>query len=346
MSADLRVGVVGASGYAGGELLRLLHHHPRTDVVLATSDRWAKRAVTRNHPHLRGVTELRYAPHDAALDADLDVLFTAVPHGEAMTRMTAWLDAAGHVVDMSSDFRLRDPAAYPTWYDREHTAPHLLEEAVYGVPELHRDQMRGARLVSGPGCIATTAILALTPLAEAGLVEGPVVVDAKVGSSAAGHAPGPGTHHPERSRAVRPYAPTMHRHTAEVEQETGLPVDLTCTAVELVRGISAACHARVPDDVTERDLWRLHRERIRDEPFLDIVKRKRGGHRHPDPRVLTGTNRCDVGFHRDPRSDRVVLLAALDNLGKGAAGAAVQSMNAVQGWPETLGLELPALHPI
>jgi N-acetyl-gamma-glutamyl-phosphate/LysW-gamma-L-alpha-aminoadipyl-6-phosphate reductase len=259
------------------------------------------------------------------------------------------------VVDLSADFRLRDPADYPKWYGHEHTAPDLLDKFVYGVPELHREELRTAKYASGPGCLASASILGLYPLAKAGLIEtAPIVVDAKVGSSAAGLDPSPSSHHPERSHVVRLYAGTGHRHTAEIEQELafgGRPsISFTAHAIELVRGISATSHVFVREDlrgtISDKDLWQAYRSQYSDEPFMRMVKDKKGVYRYPEPKILSGTNYCDVGFELDPHTDRVVVASAIDNLMKGAAGAAVQSMNLMCGLPETAGLEALGLHPV
>jgi len=202
-------------------------------------------------------------------------------------------------------------------------------------------------LVSGPGCIATAAILAIHPLAKAGLIDPErLVVDAKTGSSAGGVDGGTASQHPERSGVMRIYAPVGHRHTAEIEQETGVKVALSCHAVEAVRGILATCHAFLQDSVTSKDLWRVYREAYHGEPFVRIVTEPAGLYRYPEPKILAGTNFCDVGFALDAHANRVVAVAALDNLMKGAAGTAVQCMNLVAGYPETMGLDFLGLHPV
>jgi len=341
----MKVAIVGGSGYVGGELLRLLVRHPEVEVAQVTSDSMAGKPVARAHPNLRRATELAFSPH--AKLGRADVTFLATPHGESVARVPGLLDAGGIVIDLSADFRLRDPAAYPRYYHREHPRPALLAEAVYGLPELHREALRSARLIAVPGCIATAAILALHPLAAAGaLADRPVVVDAKTGSSASGQEPGPAGTHAERSGVMRAYAPAGHRHTAEIEQEVGATVALSCHAVEAVRGVLATAHAFVARPLDDTALWRLYRGRYAAEPFVRIVHDADGIHREPEPKILAGTNFCDVGFASDAHAGRVVAIAALDNLMKGAAGAAVQCLNVRAGWPETTGLEFAGLHPI
>ncbi len=340
--------VVGASGYAGGELLRLLLGHPEVELRQATSDSYAGKFLHAAHPNLRKQSMLRFVPHDQV--EGCDVLFLCLPHGKGMERISGFLDKGKRIIDLSADFRLRNPGDYVRWYGREHPAPDMLKEFVYGIPELHREEMRRARLVSSAGCLATCAILSLYPLFRENLVLPEVVVDAKVGSSAAGASHSPSTHHPVRSRSVRSFAPTGHRHTAEIIQELsfhGLPaVTFTPHAVELVRGILTTGYVTLRDDLDEKDLWRAYRKAFGDEPFLRIVKESGGVYRYPEPKILAGTNFCDVGFEKDSSSRRVVVLGAIDNLMKGAAGQAVQAMNIMHGFDETAGLKFPGLHPV
>jgi N-acetyl-gamma-glutamyl-phosphate/LysW-gamma-L-alpha-aminoadipyl-6-phosphate reductase len=344
----IKASIVGGSGYVGGELLRLLLGHPEVEVGQVTSETFAGSYVYGVHPNLRDRARLKFSPLAGLSECDL--LFLALPHGQAMEHIEELALLAPRVVDLSADFRLRDPALYAKWYGREHPAPQWLERFVYGLPELHREELRGASYVSGVGCNATTAILALWPLCKEGLIdEGrEAIVEVKVGSSEGGNKASLATHHAERSHTVRSFAPTGHRHTAEVVQELGiLVVHLSATAVELVRGVLATAHVFLKDEsLTEKDLWRVYRQTYRDEPFVRIVKEKRGIYRYPEPKILAGSNYCDVGFELDEESGRVVAISALDNLMKGAAGTAIQAMNIVYGWPETMGLEFPGLHPV
>jgi N-acetyl-gamma-glutamyl-phosphate/LysW-gamma-L-alpha-aminoadipyl-6-phosphate reductase len=244
---------------------------------------------------------------------------------------------------------LKDTNLYEKWYGHPHAAPQWLSKFVYGLPELQREVMKTASYISGVGCNATVSNLALLPLVKAGLLDTskPIIVDIKTGSSEGGATVNAGSHHPEKSHSVRAYAPTGHRHTAEVIQELGLKdVHLSMTAVELVRGVLGAAHAFVRQGTTEKDLWKAYRATYKDEPFVRIVKDKTGIHRVPDPKILAGSNYADVGFDLDPDSGRVVSLAAIDNLMKGASGSAVQAMNVMCGFEETAGLEFAGLHPI
>jgi LysW-gamma-L-alpha-aminoadipyl-6-phosphate/LysW-L-glutamyl-5-phosphate reductase len=344
------VSILGASGYTGGELLRLLLQHPDVDVVGATSQQFAGEFLHRAHPNLRGRTQLKFVGR-AELPA-ADVVFTCVPHGAGMKAVPPLLERGSKVVDLSADFRLRDAAAYQQWYGAPHAAPDLLGTAVYGLPEFHREALRSARLVSGVGCTATSINLALYPLVKAGLLEsGPVVADVKIGSSASGLEASVASIHAERSRAIRLYAPTTHRHLAEVQQELGrvgpVPqVHYSAHAVELVRGILATCHAFLAKEVTEKDLWKAYRAAYPGEPFVRFVNERTGLHRFPDPKLVAGSNYADLGFALEEGSRRVVALCAIDNLVKGAAGSAVQCMNLMQGHDETAGLMQIPLHPV
>lgn len=345
--SKLRVSIVGASGYGGGELLRLLLFHPEVVVAQATSESKAGEYVFQHHPNLRKRTQLQFVSQQALQPCD--VLFLALPHGESQKKIAHYLTLAPRVVDLAADFRLRDAGLYQRWYGEAHTAPEYLHQFVYGLPELQREAMKTAHYISGVGCNATATNLALLPLVRAGLLDAdkPIVVDVKTGSSEGGATVNAGSHHPEKSHSVRTYAATGHRHTAEVIQELGLAnVHLTMTAVDLVRGVLATAHAFVRPGVTDKDLWKAYRAAYNAEPFVRIVKDRTGLHRVPDPKILAGSNYADVGFELDPATQRVVALAAIDNLMKGASGSAVQAMNVMCGFEETAGLEFPGLHPI
>lgn len=348
-ASRLRVAIEGGSGYAGGELLRLLLFHPHVEVAQVSSESHVGEPVGRVHPILRRTSELAFCSSDEL--APCDTLIACLPHGQAMRRIGRFRELAPKVIDLSADFRLRDPAVYEQWYGGPHAAPELLGEAVYGLAELHRDEIRGATLVACGGCNATAVILALAPLYRAGLVDaGRTVVEVKAGTSEAGHRPSPGSHHPDRAGSIRCYRPTAHRHTAEMHQELGLAngarIHFTATAVDMVRGIHCVAHVFTSDGLDERAVWRIYREAYGSEPFVRIVNERRGVHRLPDPRLVTGTNFCDIGFSKDPSSDRLVVLSAIDNLVRGAAGQAVQAFNLMHGLDETTGLEFPGLYPL
>ena len=340
----IRVSIAGASGYTGGELLRLLLFHPGVEVRQVTSERLAGKFVHNAHPNLRAATRQQFS--SASELEPCDVLFLCLPHGQSMTRIDEFRALAPRIVDLSADFRLRDPVGYVRWYGREHPRPDLLDAFVYGVPELHRDALADAALVACAGCNATATILALRPFYRRGLADS-AVVEVKAGSSEGGNASSDASHHPERSGAVRSYKPSGHRHVAEMIQE--LRTDLihfSATSIEMVRGILATCHVFLNDSVSEKDVWKMLREDYAAEPFVRIVKERSGIHRYPEPKLVAGTNYCDIGFERDSDSNRLVVISAIDNLMKGAAGQAVQAFNIMHGLDETTGLEFPGLHPV
>lgn len=351
MANPLSVSIIGASGYTGGELLRLALAHPQLEVKQVTSERLDGQFVHFTHPNLRTRTQLKFVRSEAV--EKCDVLFLGLPHGSAMGRIDHLATLADRIVDLSADFRLRDASDYDTWYGKPHTNPAWLEKFVYGLPELHRAELKSATYVSGVGCNATATTLAIWPLAAAGLLDASrgVICEVKVGSSEGGAASSDSTHHPERSGVMRSFAPTGHRHTAEVRQALQLKdvvteVHLSATAVDNVRGVLATAHAFVKPGTAEKDVWKAFREAYNHEPFVRIVKEKTGLYRYPEPKILSGSNYADVGFEMDSKTGRVVCLCAIDNLMKGAAGTAVQCVNVMMGWDETLGLEFPGLHPI
>ncbi|HDM45152.1 MAG TPA: N-acetyl-gamma-glutamyl-phosphate reductase [Candidatus Bathyarchaeota archaeon] len=350
----MNVGVIGASGYVGGELLRILLSHPKVEVVAATSNRFKGRYVHQVHPNLRGLANLRFLPHESnEVTEKCDLLFIATPHGVSSGIVPKYLELGLRIVDTSADFRLKNPEDYKVWYGWEHRCPELLEKAVYGLPELHREEIKKADFVAAPGCIAASAILALAPVVKEGLIQtDKVIVDAKVGSSGSGSKPTLATHHAERYGVIRPYKPVGHRHTGEIEQElsrlAGKPVrvSMSAHAVNIVRGILTTCHVFLTREVKVSDVYRLYRGFYRGEPFIRIVRDLTGIYRYPDPKVVVGSNFCDVGFEVDERNSRLVLLSAIDNLIKGAAGTAVQCMNLMLGFDETEGLKQVGIHPV
>ena len=342
--SDIRAGIVGGSGYTGGELLRLLHFHPNVEVVQITSREHAGRYVHTVHPNMRDVSRLQFI-HPDALEA-CDVLFLALPHGTTARNIEHYAALAPRIIDLSADFRLNDAQAYERWYGEAHAAPDWVERFVYGLPERNREALRTANYASGVGCNATVMNLALAPLADAGLIER-VSAEIKVGSSEGGNSANAGSHHPVRSGAVRTYSATNHRHLAEIAMILALdvPVRFSVTAIEMVRGIHLLAHVDLNSSRTEKDIWKLYRGAYRDEPFVRLVSGRTGLHRLPEPRIVAGTNYCDIGFEMDDDGQHLVLVAALDNLGKGAAGSAVQCLNLMHGFDECAGLQFPGIYP-
>ncbi len=340
----ITVGIIGGAGYTGGELLRLLAMHPHADVQWATSRGRAGWHVSTLHPNLRGVLDLAFI--DPSEVEPVDVVFLCLPHGETASNIERYASLAHRVIDLSSDFRLHDADHYERTYGQPHAAPQWLEKFVYGLPEAHRDELGNARFISGVGCNATAMNLAILPLARGGLIER-VIADIKVGSSESGAEASSASNHAERTNALRTFAPTGHRHAAEVRQLCGeFPLHVTATTTDLVRGVLATCHVITRNALTDREVWQMYRDTYRDEPFVRIVRERRGLYRLPEPKILAGTNFADVGFAVENGANRVVALGAIDNLGKGAAGSAVQSMNVACGFEESSGLAFPGLHPV
>lgn len=340
------VAIVGASGYAGGEFLRLAMGHPHLQVTQVTSRRYAGDPVGLVNPTLRGRSQLKFIPPDSLEAAD--VLVLGLPHGMAAREFERYRGIAPVIVDLSADFRIKDPDLYRRFYGEEHPNPDALNSFVYANPELNRDVIRQADWLACAGCTATTAILSLFPVLKHGLLRDmPIVATVMVGSSAAGSEPSLASHHPERSGSLRVYKPVGHRHTAElISYLPGNPdIHMTAIASERVRGILATIQAFVKEGISERDLWGAYRGEYGNEPFVRLVKQKKGVHRYPDPKIVEGTNYCDVGFELEPDTGRVVVMGALDNLVKGTAGHAIQALNLRFGWEETTGLEFLGLHP-
>ena len=340
----MKAGVVGASGFTGGELCRLIDGHPEFDLAQATSREYANKTVGHVHPNLRHL-DVRFSEPDDL--ESVDVLFAATPHGVTMSHIDAFRDAADTVVDLSADFRLSDEAAYDEWYDG-HDRPELLADAQYALPELNRENLPGADLIAAGGCNATASILGLLPLFEADLLSGDeqVVIDVKVGSSEGGAGGGEASSHAERSGVVRPYAPTGHRHEAEIAEFLGLDVSFTVHAVDMIRGASATCHVFPEEPVSKGDLWSAYRGSYEDEPLVRLASGGSGVYRYPEPKAVAGSNVAEVGFELDPANRRLVVFSAIDNMMKGSAGQAVHAANIALGLDETAGLEATGLHPV
>ena len=348
---SFKAAIIGAAGYVGGELLRLLYGHPLVEVSMVTSRRYAGEYVYRVHPNLRGYFDLKFEkPEVSRISDKCDLVLSAAPHGSAVHLTKEFYEMGMKVIDLSADYRLRDPEAYERYYGFKHPYPELLEKRAYGLPELHREEIKRANLVATPGCNATAAILSLAPLASL-IGESPIIVNAIEGSSAGGSSPSLASHHPERANVIRPYKPAGHRHEEEIKQEIGelarkeVKVVMSAVAVDLVRGLLTVSHV-FSERVDEREIWGLFRKFVKDEPFLMIVKDKKATFKLPDPKIAIGTNRAYLAFEADPENGRVVTIAAIDNLVKGAAGNAVQSLNIMLGIDERTNLDRPSLHPV
>ncbi len=348
----MKTAIIGGSGFAGGELIRLLLRHPEVELEQVTSNRFAGNFVYNIHPNLRGHTSSKFNPYKAETIIDTcDAVFIATPHGVSKDMAPAFLDAGLKIIDLSADFRLRDPAMYPEWYGWEHPHPELLGKAVFGLPELHRDEIKEAQLVACSGCMAGASILALAPIVKSGLVDlGKIIIDAKIGSSGGGSSPTPANHHSERFGGMRPYQVTGHRHIAEIEQEVSAysghetSVGFTPHSMNISRGILITVHLWLNREVEDRDIWRAYRGMYNGEPFIRFVKSRKGLHQLPDPKNVQGTNFCDIGFMIDKHVDRLVVFSSIDNIVKGAAGQAVQCFNVQNGYDEATGLNLIGFH--
>ncbi len=347
-TARLRVAVLGASGYTGLELLRIVLRHPRLALAAATSEQRAGQPVGEAFPALRGLVTLPFEPLDAEkLAGRCDAAFSCLHHGTAAPAVTALRKAGIPVVDLSADFRLRDLAADERWYGA-HKAPELFGRAVFGIPELHRDALRGAGLVAAAGCYTTAVLLPLVPFLRADLVQrGPVIADAKSGVSGAGRKLEDGYLFAELDENLRAYGVANHRHVAEMEQEAtlaaGRPVGVTFVPhlLPTIRGMASSVYLRPKGHLTTEDARAVLAEAYRDAPFVRVLP----AGETPSLQAVRGSNFCDVAAFVDARHGTLIALSTLDNLVKGASGQMVQCLNLVQGWPETEGLLEAPLAP-
>jgi N-acetyl-gamma-glutamyl-phosphate reductase len=338
----VRVAIVGVTGYAGGEVARILLRHPEVQLVAAVARSHQGEPLRDVQPHLHGAPDSLRIGSDVG---DAEVVFTALPAGEAAKQAPGWLKDGRAIVDIGSDFRLRDPKAYATWYRYDHPAPELLKEAVYGLTEIMRPQIRGARIVANPGCYPTATILAVAPALRAGLIEDDLIVDAKSGVSGAGHTVDEAFLYGTIDESVRPYGVPNHRHTPEIAQElsalTGREARLTFTPhlVPMTRGLIASCYATLKRGVNAAQVADAYRAAYAEEPFVRVTTT------YPATKATLGSNWCLVHPVVDERNGRLIAFGALDNLVKGAAGSAVQNFNAMRGLPETAGLDSLPLWP-
>ncbi len=345
-----RIAIAGASGYAGAELVRLAAAHPCYEITAVTSEKSAGQSVSSVFPSLTGVVHHTFeALAPEALAERADAVFLALPHTKSQEPVALCMKTGKLVVDLSADYRLKDVAAYEKWYQTAHAHPQLLQEAVYGLPELHRSAIAKAKLVASPGCYPTAAILQLAPLFSKGLVQpDTIVIDAKSGISGAGRSPALPYHFPEAHESLEPYKIGQHRHIPEIEQElagvagktTVVTVTFTPHLVPMNRGILSTAYCKLTQTITLADLRALYRDFYKGERFVRLLEDT-----VPNPRYIKGSNYCDVGVYADARTGWVVTVAAVDNLVKGAAGQAIQAMNLMMGIPEDTGLTAPGSYP-
>lgn len=348
----VKAGIIGVNGYAGGELLRLLAGHPRVEITAAASRSQAGRRLEEIFPSLQGdkTGSLPVVPPEAPAFSDCEILFLCTPHGTAAKLVPEFLRQGSKraVIDLGADFRFRRVEIYEEWYKVTHAAPSLLAEAVYGLPELYREEIKTARIVGNPGCYPTASLLGMAPLLKAGVVkEGPVIVDAKSGVSGAGRSPKADLQYAEMDANFRAYGLVRHRHTPEIEEEAGrvagreVRVVFTPHLVPVSRGLFATIHLPAARALSDAELFHIYRDFYAGEPFVVPLPEPF----LPQTKGVLFTNRCQLAARFDPRTGQIIVLSALDNLVKGAAGQAVQNMNILYGFEETLGLTASGIWP-
>lgn len=355
IKTKVKAGIVGATGYAGSELVRLLCRHPQVRLVYAGSHSYAGKVFSDIYPNMRGVCDLVLDDDDIANATEVcEVLFLALPAGIASNQITSDILEKCVIIDLGADYRLSDPQVYETWYKTGHGSPELLEKAVYGLCELYRERIAQSRLIANPGCYTTCSILSLTPLLKAGLIEPEgIVIDAKSGVSGAGRSEKLGSLYCECNESVKAYGVGDHRHTPEIEEQlswmasegkagTGIVLQFTPHLIPMDRGILATCYAKLKAGVTAEQVAQAYQSCYNGERFIRIL----GEGNLPETRWVKGSNRCDIGWKLDNRTGRIIVVGAIDNLEKGAAGQAVQNMNICFGLEENAGLDAAAAFPM
>ncbi len=341
----IKVGIVGGTGYTGVELMRLLAQHPQVKLEVITSRSQAGSAVAEHFPNLRGMVDLNFSEPSVNSYRDCDLVFFATPNTTAMSQATELLEAGVRLIDLAADFRIKHVPTWEQWYGATHACPELVEEAVYGLPELNRAAIRGARLVANPGCYPTSVILALMPLLVNKLIDpGSIIADCKSGASGAGRNASVGTGFCEVTESVKAYAVSGHRHLPEIRailQTIDAAADLVFTPhlMPMIRGIHATVYADARGSADQ--VQKLFEDYYRDEPFVDVMP----AGSHPETRSVRGANTCRVAVHFLEAANKYVVLSVEDNLVKGAAGQAIQNMNLMFGLDETAGLEAPGMMP-
>jgi len=344
----IRASIIGASGYGGAEAVRLLTTHPQIDIAHVTADTQKGQGMSSLYPNLRRFVDQTMIEADAeAIGRDSDVTFVSLPSGKAMHMVLPLLEGGSKVIDIAADFRLHDASLYPVWYKFEHVAPTYLGEAVYGLPELHRHEIRQTRLLANPGCYPAASLLALLPLIRSSKAQtSGIVIDAKSGVSGAGRGGGGGGGYAEVNENLSAYSVTAHNHTAEIEQElsgaAGSPIRVVFTPhlVPMTRGILATVYVPLAEELQESEALALYDEMYADEPFVRVLHDAL-----PQTKATLGSNYCDVTVRINPRTQTAIAIAAIDNLGRGAAGQAIQNMNLMFNLPETTGLAFPGVFP-
>ena len=344
----VNVGIIGASGYTGAELIRILSNHPNVALSYLTAHKYANQKVASLYPHLGVCGDLSFVRYDAKEATKVDIVFVALPHGESMRVVPDLFGAGCRIIDLSGDFRLRDEVLYRKWYGLEHTSPALLKEAVYGLPEIYRDEIRQSDFVTNPGCYPTGAILAVAPMLKKGLIcDEPLVIGSCSGLSGAGRSLSLATHFSECNESVEAYAVAVHKHTPEMEQtmsavsENEILVTFVPHLVPVTRGIHTTACCSLKNDLETSELIELYQSFYQNEPFTKILEEGN----YPKTKHVLGSNYCFIGVKMDDRTRRAIVVTAIDNLVKGAAGQAVQNMNIMCGFEEDEGLKSVGLAP-
>jgi N-acetyl-gamma-glutamyl-phosphate reductase len=344
----VKIGIAGASGYTGLELILLLAGHPEAELTVLTSETFQDQNIAEVFPSLNGVVDLKLRPLDDSITQDCSVLFLALPHIAAMDKLPVYLQSDCKIIDLSADYRLKDPKDYSDWYSVTHKHPELLEQAVYGLPELHRQAIQTARFIANPGCYPTSVILALAPLLKTGWVDlGSIISDSKSGVSGAGRKPSLSTHYAEVNEGISPYGLGGHRHTPEMEQElsalAGKPVRLTFSPhlIPMTRGMLSTVYINLNKAIKDEKLVEHYRNFYKDEYFVRVLNPGK----FANSQHVRSSNFCDIGLKVDSRNQRLIITSALDNLIKGASGQAIQNMNIMLSLDEKMGLTAPATFP-
>ena len=344
----IKVGIAGASGYTGLELIRLLANHSETELSVLTSETYKGKSISDVFPSLNGIIDIELQPLDSGIFKSCDVVFLALPHTTGMDKLPQIIKSNCKVVDLSADYRLQDPNAYPKWYALTHTHPELLSQTVYGLSELHREKIKSAQVVANPGCYPTSVILALAPLMKTDWVDlTSIISDSKSGVSGAGRKLSTTTHFSEANEGVTPYGLSDHRHTPEMEQElsglAGKPIKISFSPhlIPMSRGMLSTVYINLKKKLNEDDLIEHYQKFYSNEYFIRILSKGKFASTHP----VSRSNFCDIGIKVDTRVGRLIITSALDNLVKGASGQAIQNMNIMQGFEEKLGLQSPGIFP-
>ena len=345
----IKAAIIGATGYAGAELVRILSRHPFVELTAITSQSYAGQPFWQVYPHLYKYIDLTCEEMNLAkLTEESDVIFMALPHGHAMPAVQETVRQNKKIIDLGADFRIDDPVVYEEWYKVTHTAVELLPEAVYGLPELNRKKIKDTKVLANPGCYPTSTILGLAPLLAKGLIDtDSIIIDSKSGVSGAGRGLSLNTHYSEVNESIKAYNIGKHRHTPEIEQEISkiagqkITISFSPHLIPMIRGILSTIYAKLKPEALNADLGQLYREFYSEEPFVRVLPEGL----LPKTKDVSGSNFCDLAVVKDKRTGRAVVVSAIDNLIKGAAGQAVQNMNIMFGLPEDTGIDIPGLYP-